>query len=97
MLLPEPVTPARITKSFGELAQFFDDRRQTEIGEVRNHVVDAPRHQRQSAALLEQADAEAAFVLADDPGKVNAPFLVEDLALLSGQSSERRAAPCLPG
>ena len=43
-------------------------------GEGRDCGVDAAGDQRQLAALLEEVDAEAAFVLADDVGEVDAAF-----------------------
>ena len=64
----------------GDLGQ---DRREAEILEVGDLVIDPPGHQAEPAALLEQVDAEAGLQLAveDDMGEVDAPFLVEDSPL----------------
>ena len=63
----------------------LNGRRQAQVGEVGDGVIDAAGDQRQAAALLEQTDAETALVLADDVGKVHAAFLVENLAVLGLQ------------
>ena len=74
-------------QAFGEVAQLLDAVGQAEVLEAGDDGVDAAGDQRQPAALLEEADAEAAFVLADDVGEVHAAFLVEDLAVAFGLSS----------
>ena len=79
VLLPEPVTPAKMTSPSEKWHSFSIDGGQPEFREVRDAVVDAPGHQRQLAALLEQRHAEAALVLADDPREIDAALVVEDL------------------
>ena len=47
---------------------------------------------------LEQVDAEAALVVADDVGEVDAAFVVEDLPLSwSSRSGQHQPSPCLLG
>ena len=76
-----------MTSPSEKLHSFSMRRRQAEVLEVGDVVVDAAGDQRQPAALLEQADAEAALVLADDVGEVDAAFLVEDLAVLGARAA----------
>ena len=63
---------------FGIVAQRLDAVGQAEVLEAGDEVVDALSDERQVAALLEEADAEAAFVLTDDVrGSPRRPLLRE--------------------
>src|SRR5262249_28917656 len=66
---------------FRKITQLFNTGRQAQLFEAWNNIVDAPGHQRQSAALLEQTDAEAALVLADHVGKVHTAFFIQDFSM----------------
>ena len=81
--LPEPVTPARMTMPWSKLHSFSIDGGRPSFCEGRDVVVDAAGDQAQVAALLEEVDAEAALVVADDVGEVGPAGLFEDLPLLA--------------
>jgi hypothetical protein len=62
-----------------EVAQLLDGGRQVQPLEGGDLGVDAPGHQAELAALLEQVDAEAALVGADDVGEVGPALGLQDL------------------
>ena len=80
VLLPDPVTPARMMIPWSYCGDLGQHRREMEILEAGDLVVDPAGHQAEPAALLEQVDAEPGLEVAveDDVGEVDAPFLVED-------------------
>src|SRR5207248_5608749 len=63
-----------------EVAQLLDGRGQAELLEAGDIGVDAAGDETEPATLVEEVDAEAALVVADDVGVVDAAGLLEGLA-----------------
>ena len=77
------------------LGQLGHDRRQAELLEVGDRVVDPPCDEAEPASGLEEVDAEPGLQVAveDDVGEVGAPFILKDLPGPRGQDRDTSAVP----
>ena len=102
VVLPEPGRPGHQDQAARPLDQLFDHRRQTELLEREELVGNAPQHQPDVAALLEDGDPEPGHVAKREP-EVRAAHLLKLLltplrgdALHQGRRCQGAPAPWWP-